>query len=74
MADDKATMTLNLTQREMAVLEQLAADHELSKTALMRQALRLYQMVHERVKAGEVMSFSGDQQRVVEFIGPGFGQ
>lgn len=74
MADDKATMTLNLTQREMAVLEQLAADHDLSKTALMRQALRLYQKIHERVKAGETIQFSGDQLRVIEFIGPGFGQ
>lgn len=74
MAEEKATMTLNFPQREMAVLEQLASDHDLSKTALMRQALRLYQKIHERVKAGEKMSFSGDQQRVVEFIGPGFGQ
>lgn len=74
MSDDKATMTLNLTQREMAVVEQLADEHDLSKTALIRQALRLYQLCHERTKAGEKMSFSGDQQRVVEFIGPGFGQ
>ena len=40
----------------------------------MRQALRLYQLVHERLRAGEKMSFTGDQQRIVEFIGPGFGQ
>lgn len=74
MGEDKATMTLNLTQREMAVVEELAASHELSKTALLRQALRLYQMVHERVKAGETMTFSGDKERVAMFIGPGFGE
>lgn len=74
MADDKETMTLNLSSREMAVLNELATAQDLSKTAVMRQALRVYQMIHERLKAGEKMSFSGDQQRIVEFIGPGFGQ
>ncbi|MGE3582806.1 MAG: transcriptional regulator [Hyphomonadaceae bacterium] len=74
MADDKATMTLNLTKREMAALDALAGEMDLSKTAVVRSSLRLFQMVHERIKAGETMSFSGDQQRVVEFIGPGFGQ
>lgn len=66
------TMTLNLSEREMAVVEQLAADHELSKTAVLKQALRLYQLVHERVRAGETMSFSGDVERIALFIGPGF--
>lgn len=70
---EKQTMTLNLSAREMAVVDELAASHELSKTAVIRQALRLYQLVHIRVMAGETMSFSGDQQRIVEFIGPGFG-
>lgn len=68
----KRTMTLNLTDREMAVVENLADKQELSKTALMRQALRLYQLVHERHAAGETMSFSGDRERVALFIGPGF--
>lgn len=50
---DKRQMTLMLSDREMDVLEQLAADRGLSKTALLRQALRLYQSVTERVKNGE---------------------
>ena len=74
MDDAKATMTLNLTQREMAVLEQLANVHDMSKTAVMRQALRLYQMVEARIAAGETMSFSGDKERIVLFIGPGIGE
>lgn len=69
----KPTMTLNLTPLEMAVLDDLAAEGNVSKTVVMRQALRLYQLVHERLKAGEKLSFSGDQQRAVEFIGVGFG-
>ena len=41
----KRTMTLNLTDREMQVLDELCAKKGLNKTALMRQALRLYQAV-----------------------------
>ena len=70
---DLRTMTLNLPEREMAVLEELAAAQDLSKTGVMRQALKLYQLIHERIKAGETMSFSGDKERIALFIGPGFG-
>lgn len=69
-----ATMTLNLSAKEMAAIEQLCAEQDVSKTTVMRQALRLYQLAHERAKAGERLIFSGDQQRAVEFIGVGFGQ
>jgi NAD(P)H-hydrate repair Nnr-like enzyme with NAD(P)H-hydrate epimerase domain len=74
MTDPAKTMTLNLSEREMAVLSQLAAEFDMSKTAVMRQALRLYQLVHERIKAGETMSFIGDKERIALFIGPGFGE
>jgi predicted transcriptional regulator len=70
----KATLTLNLSDREMAVVDELATEMDVSKTTVLRSALRLYQLVHVRAKAGEHMMFSGDQQRIVEFIGPGFGQ
>lgn len=67
-----ATMTLNMSNEEMAVLDAIAAECDMSKTAVMRQALRLYQLVRSRMKAGETMSFSGDPARVLQFIGPGF--
>jgi predicted transcriptional regulator len=63
------TMTLNLNEKEMAVLDALAAEKDLSKTQVMRQALRLYQLVSIRTAAGERMFFSGDEQRQIEFIG-----
>jgi len=53
----------------MSALEALAAEKEMSKTAIMRQALRLYQLVNIRLNAGERMMFSGDEQRTIEFIG-----
>jgi hypothetical protein len=69
---EKATMTLNLSHREMAVIEQIAADTDMSKTAVIRQALRLYQLTRERILAGETMHFSGDRDRMVMFVGPDF--
>lgn len=49
----KKTMTLNLTMREMAVLEELAAKKDLSKTATMKLALRLLQAVDAKVQMGQ---------------------
>ncbi len=48
----KKTMTLNLTDTEMGVLETLCEQKQMSKTLLLRQALRLYQRVEERIEAG----------------------
>lgn len=45
-------MTLNLTVREMKALEGLAAKREMTKTALLRHALRLYEMIDERIARG----------------------
>jgi predicted transcriptional regulator len=67
-----ATMTLNLSDREMAVVEALAEEQEMSKTALIKQALRTYQLIIKRIKAGETIHFSGDRERIIEFVGPGF--
>ena len=53
----KKTMTLNLTDAEMAVLEQMSQEKDMSKTAIMRQALRLYQLVDARLRAGEKVFF-----------------
>jgi len=66
MADK--TMTLNLTEREMGVLNELAERKGLSKTAVMRQALRLYQAVDRRLAAGDRLVFSGDDQMKSELL------
>ena len=50
---NKRTMTLNLSDREMQILESLADEKGLSKTQLVRQALRLYQSVVERLERGD---------------------
>ena len=55
--DSKKTMTLNLTEAEMTALEALSVKKDLSKTAVLRQALRLYQLVDSRMAQGETLYF-----------------
>ena len=50
---DRKQMTLQLSDREMNVLQELAEARGLSKTALLRQALRLYQSITDRLRTGE---------------------
>ena len=50
--DDKKTMTFNLTVKEMEALERLAAKKEMTKTALLRHALRLFVLIDERMAKG----------------------
>jgi hypothetical protein len=50
---EKKTMTLNLAAAEMQALEELSNRKEISKTAVLRQALRLYQMLEARLSRGE---------------------
>ena len=69
MNDAKKTMTLNLTESEMRVLEDLAKKKELTKTALIRQALRLYQMIEVRLSAGEKLVFEDEKaQKKAELL------
>jgi hypothetical protein len=56
----KRTMTLNLTDTEMRVLDELSIRKDLTKTALLRQALRLYQAVEARVERGEKLLFENE--------------
>ena len=59
----KKTMTLNLTEAEMAVLEELCDKKDLSKTVLLRQALRLYQRVEERLEKGDKLFFEEEASK-----------
>ena len=59
----KKTMTLNLTETEMSVLEGLCEKKDLSKTVLLRQALRLYQRVEERLEKGDKLFFEDEASK-----------
>lgn len=63
MAQGKKTMTLNLTDAEMEALESLSEKKDMSKTALLRQALRLYQAVEIRLAGGEKLFFEDEEKK-----------
>jgi predicted transcriptional regulator len=50
---DKKTMTLNLSEEEMSSLEQLARRNDMSKTAVLRKAIRIYLILEKRLQRGE---------------------
>lgn len=61
--NDKRTMTLNLTAGEMDALDELARRKDLTKTAVIRQALRLLQTVDTRIAQGEKLFFEDELQK-----------
>lgn len=59
--NQKRTMTLNLTEPEMDALESMATGKDVSKTAVIRQALRLYQLVEERTRTGDKLFIEDEE-------------
>lgn len=59
----KKTLTLNLTDSESAVLDDLSKRKELTKTAVLRQALRLYQLIDTRLERGERVTFHDELRK-----------
>jgi hypothetical protein len=49
----KKMMTLNLNEKEMKVLDDLAVKKGLNKTSVLKQALMLYQLVNIKIEKGE---------------------
>jgi hypothetical protein len=60
---EKRTMTLNLTETEMNALEELSRRKDLSKTAVIRQALRLYQLIDLRLQRGDKLFFEDEAEQ-----------
>jgi hypothetical protein len=63
---DKRQMTLSLTDTEMQLLEELAKRKELTKTAIIRLALKLFQLVDERTAKGEKLFIEGKGKQKTE--------
>ena len=64
----KRTMTLNLSPAEMDSIETLCERKQLTKTALLRQCLRLYQVVEARIDAGEKIFFEDKKKAKSELM------
>jgi predicted transcriptional regulator len=50
---EKKTMTLNLSEEEMNSLEQLALRNDMTKTAVLKKAIRIYLILETRLQRGE---------------------
>ena len=50
---DKRTLTLNLSVPEMDALDRLSSARGVSKTAVLKQAIRLFERVTDGAEAGE---------------------
>jgi hypothetical protein len=61
--NEKKAMTLSLTTPEMEALEHLARRKDVSKTAVVRQALRLMHLVDERVTQGTRLVLEDDTRQ-----------
>ena len=59
----KKTMTLNMTEAEMQVLAVLSEKKDLSKTALLRKALRMYQVIEARLENGDKLFFENEKTK-----------
>lgn len=64
----KSTMTLNLTRTEMDLIEQMAIKKGMNKTALVKQALRLYQTIELRIDNGEKIFSEDDKKQKTELL------
>lgn len=65
---DKKTMTINLSDSEMKALEEMCAQKDLSKTAVVRQALRLYQLVDVKIGSGGKLFFEDEKKEKAELM------
>jgi predicted transcriptional regulator len=61
---EKKTMTLNLSEEEMDSLEQLAERNDLTKTAVIKKAIRIYLILEKRLQKGEHLYVEDESHQV----------
>ena len=62
----KKTMTLNLSSQEMEAIEEIARRKEATKTAIIKQAIRLYILVDSRLGDGNKLFVEDDDKQKTE--------
>ena len=60
---EKRTMTLNLTDEEMGPLDELSSRYDMSKTAIVRKALRMYHVIDVRLQRGEKLFLEDEVEK-----------
>ncbi len=61
---EKKTMTLNLSEDEMDSLEQLAERNDLTKTAVIKKAIRVYLLLEKRLEKGERLYVEDESRKI----------
>ena len=56
-------MTINLTEHEFELAEKICKEKCITKTALVRQSIRLYQQISDRVEDGKILMAENDKHR-----------
>jgi len=62
----KRTMTLNLSSDEMEAVESIARRKDVTKTAIIKQAIRLYLLVDARLGGGDKLFVEDDEKQKTE--------
>ena len=62
----KRTMTLNLSSEEMEAVEAIARRKDVTKTAIIKQAIRLYLLVDTRLGDGDKLFVEDDEKQKTE--------
>ena len=62
----KRTMTLNLSSEEMEAVEAVARRKDVTKTAIIKQAIRLYLLVDTRLGDGDKLFVEDDEKQKTE--------
>lgn len=61
---DKKTMTLNLSEEEMESLERLAERNDMTKTAVIKKAIRIYLILEKRLQKGEHLFVEDEEHKI----------
>ncbi|GEM_PF-2735555 len=64
----KTLMSLNLSLAELELLTQLSEKKEMSKSAVLRQALRMMAVIEERINRGERLYFESLDKEKSEVV------
>lgn len=62
------TMTLNLPEPEMGRVDELSRERDMAKTALIRHAIRFFDVLNARLKRGERMVFVDSDGKEVQIL------
>jgi regulatory protein YycI of two-component signal transduction system YycFG len=64
----KALISLNLSEVELQLLTELSQKKEVSKSAILRQALRMMGMIEQRIEQGEKFYFESLEKEKSEIL------